>query len=293
MADATSPSYRELKLTVPNGLVDLVCDFIIDNVAAGLVLEEEEGSPRTAIIFYPALDDTEGPDRLKQYLATLVGDQLDAMPEIAEKIVPEINWLEKYRQSVKPIRIGEDMVVRPTWAEPIEGVKYDIIIDPVMAFGTGSHATTRSSLLAVEARMEKGMRFLDMGTGSGILSILADKMGASYIKAIDYDQIAVENSGDNFNINKVTAPHDILLGSIERCDHDAPYEFVCANIIKVTILEMMNRLIALTSPGGWLVLSGLLEQDGPDIDAALAATGQTDLTILRDEEWLTYTVHRS
>lgn len=291
MTDHPSPLHRQLKVSVPNELTEVVCDFIVENIVAGLVLEEEDNSAATTVIFYPPVDDADCVDRLKQFLEEFAGKELTAVPEIHEKAVPEINWLEKYRQSVKPIRIGEDIVIRPTWAEPV-GAAYEIVIDPVMAFGTGSHATTRSSLLAVRAKMQPGMRFLDMGTGSGVLAILADKMGARYVKAADYDSIAVENCRDNFRINAVKSPHDILLGSIETCDSDDPYEFVCANIIKVTILEMLERLIALTAPGGWLVLSGLLEQDEPEISAALEKRGQGDFSVYRDEEWLTYTVNR-
>ncbi|MCP4684296.1 MAG: 50S ribosomal protein L11 methyltransferase [bacterium] len=291
MTDRPSPSHRELKVSVPNGLVDPVCDFIVEHIVGGLVLEEEENSSSTSILFYPSLEDADCTDRLKQFLSSLVGEGLPSIPEITEKLVSEINWLEKYRESVKPLRIGDDIAIRPTWANPQE-TRYEIIIDPVMAFGTGSHATTRSSLIAVRKRMEPGMRFLDMGAGSGVLSVLADQMGARYIKAIDYDPIAVENCRDNFRINDLRAPHEIALGSIEVCASDAPYNFVCANIIKITILEMLKRLVALTAPGGWLILSGLLEQDGPEISQALLKLEQDEFTILRDEEWLTYTVHR-
>jgi len=291
MTDRPSPLYRELKISVPNGLVDVVCDFIVENVVGGLVLEEEEKSPTTAIIFYPPFDDADCASRLSVFLEGLVGNGLTSAPEITEKTVSEISWLEKYRQSVNPLWIGDDIVIRPTWANPLEA-RYEIVIDPVMAFGTGSHATTRSSLIAVRQRMEAGMRFLDMGAGSGVLSILADQMGARYIKAVDYDPVAVENCRDNFRINDLRSPHEIVLGSIEACTSDEPYEFVCANIIKVTILEMLKRLIALTAPGGWLILSGLLEQDGHDVSQALSRWGQENYTVLRDEEWLTYSICR-
>ncbi len=291
MTDSPSPLHRELKVSVPNGLTDVVCDFVVENIVTGLVLEEEEHSPSTAVIFYPPANDIDCAARLKLFLEGLVGNGLLSVPDIAEKSVPEANWLEKYRQSVKPLRIGEDIVVRPTWADPVEA-RFEIVIDPVMAFGTGSHATTRSSLTAVRRQMKPGMRFLDMGAGSGILSILAEQMGARSIKAVDYDPIAVDNCRDNFKINEVKSPHEIMLGSIEVCASDEPYDFVCANIIKITILGMLERLVALTAPGGWLILSGLLEQDGPDISEALNGLGQNDFTVLQDEEWLTYSIRR-
>jgi ribosomal protein L11 methyltransferase len=171
--------------------------------------------------------------------------------------------------------------------------RYEIIIEPRLAFGTGSHATTHGSLLAVRRAFRSGNRFLDMGTGSGILAVLADKMGAVYIKAVDYDPVAVDNCRENFEINRVAAPYEVALGSIEVCDGDEPYQFVAANIILVTILEMLDRLIALTAPGGILVLSGLLEQDGPAVSEALRARGQTRFTVDQHEQWLTLTVERT
>ena len=96
------------------------------------------------------------------------------------------------------------------------------------------------------------MRVLDLGTGSGILSILADKLGATYLKAIDYDPVATDNCLENFTLNGVKAKHDVLLGSIDICDNDEPYDIVVANIIKITILPWIPQLVALHATG-WFV----------------------------------------
>jgi ribosomal protein L11 methyltransferase len=222
----------------------------------------------------------------------MLGARASGRPVIRQRSVANVEWEEKYRESVKPIFIGEDIIIRPPWVGPM-GRRYEIIIEPRLAFGTGSHATTHGSLLAVRRAFRSGNRFLDMGTGSGILAVLADKMGAVYIKAVDYDPVAVDNCRENFEINRVAAPYEVALGSIEVCDGDEPYEFVAANIILVTILEMLDRLIALTAPGGVLVLSGLLEQDGPAASDALRARGQTRFTVDQHEQWQTLTVERT
>jgi len=154
-----------------------------------------------------------------------------------------------------------------------------------MAFGTGTHATTRSSLGIIRRNFKSGMRFLDMGCGSGILSILADQMGASYIKAIDYDLAAIANCRENFEINQVSTAHDVVAGSIEKCEQDA-------NIIRSTILTMLGSLLRLTVDGGWLVLSGLLDKDEDAVAGALREHGQDDFSITRDENWLTYSVRK-
>ncbi len=289
MSEQDEQVYIETRLQVPRNLADSVGDFITEHIAAGLVLEEEEDSPVTGIIFYVPEDDTQSRERLTEFLEGLVGNDLSEIPEIVQRSVGNASWVEKYRESIRPVTIGEDVAVRPTWCEPT-GLQYEIVIDPNMAFGTGSHATTKGSLLGVRNAFKEGMSFMDMGTGSGVLAVLADKMGASRIKAIDYDIVAIENCRENFELNKVRASHEILLGSIEKCDGDDPYDFVCANIIRSTILSMLDRLIALTRRGGVLVLSGLLELDEPAISEALQKYGQADFDIFREEGWLTYTL---
>ena len=161
-----------------------------------------------------------------------------------------------------------------------------------MTFGTGSHATTRSCLTLMRRSFGRGTAFLDMGAGSGVLSILADRLGASRVKAVDNDPAAVENCGENFVLSHICAPYKVVLGSIDECVSDEPYGFICANIIKDTVLSTLDELSALTLPGGILVLSGLLEQDEAEMSNALREVGQTDFAILRDEQWLTYSVRK-
>jgi ribosomal protein L11 methyltransferase len=290
MTDFMPERYVETKVVVPRNLADAVCSFIVDNITNGMVLEEEDGMPTTGITFYvPDTSGSEYKQKLTEYLTDLLGSTA-AAPFIEEKLVRNVEWVEQYKASVKPIVVAEDIVVRPPWESVPEGTRYDIVIEPKMAFGTGSHETTRGCLTVMRRLFKPGMRMLDLGTGSGILSILAAKMGAAYIKAIDYDIVAVENCGENFVINQISITHDILLGSLEKCEHDRAYEFVCANIIKSTILPMIPRLLKLTAPNGILALSGLLQQDESDISAALGKHGQDRYEILRDNEWLTYSV---
>ena len=287
--------YLEISLEVPRNLADAVCNFIIENICSGLVLEEEEQSESTGIKFYlPETDISRHADQLRTYLDSLLGMDtgLDEMPVIHEKKVQSAEWEEQYRQSVKPIIVADDVVIRPPWEEVPDTAQYDIIIEPRMAFGTGSHESTRGCLTAVRRNFQKGMRFLDMGCGSGILSILADKMGAMYIKAVDYDILAVENCGENLLINQVKAPHDIAHGSIEACDGDQPYEFVCVNIIRETIVAMLMTLDNLVTPGGFLILAGLLDQDEPEVAERLTMLGLHDHQVLADNEWRTFVVNK-
>jgi ribosomal protein L11 methyltransferase len=290
-----SPSpqeYIEARLDIPRQYADAVCDFIIENIANGIVLEEEDDSPTVGIQFYVDEAKAGYREQLRNYVASILANGDTAVPEIRERRIKNLEWIEEYRASVKPVRIAGDIVVRPPWHATEPDTRYDIVIEPRMAFGTGTHETTRSCLKIIREQFQAGMRFLDLGTGSGILSILAAKMGAGYIKAIDYDITAVENARENLTINDVTVPHDVLFGSIEKCEWDEPYGFVCANIIKSTILPMLPTLVKLTRSGGTLTLSGLLAPDETEINNALQALQQTDYSILQDEKWLTYSVRK-
>ncbi|HUV30247.1 MAG TPA: 50S ribosomal protein L11 methyltransferase [Acidobacteriota bacterium] len=293
MAALKPQGYIEVQVDVPSQVADAVCSFITDNLCPGLVLEEEEGSPSVGIIFYvPQAQKRTFRKPLTAYLSQLVGEAMPSVPPIREHTIEAADWEEEYRMSVKPVLVAPDVLVRPVWREPETAVAYDIVIEPKMAFGTGAHETTQSCLRAVREHFQPGMRFLDMGCGSGILSILADKMGASYIRAVDYDLTAVENCRENLAVNRVVTRHDVLFGSIDKCDRDEPYQFVCANIIKSTILSMLDRLLSLTAPGGFLVLSGLLEPDRDEVVEALRRRGQNGYSTEVADKWITYTIRK-
>lgn len=293
MGETKIHAYTEAKVKIPRLLADAVCNFIVENISSGMVLEEEEDSPVTGITFYiPLNGKREWRNLLTGYLSCLVNDSGAIVPHIEERQIENVEWEKQYRQSVIPILVGEDIVIRPPWCDAEPGVKYDIIIEPKMAFGTGRHETTRSCLKIIRERFKPGMRFLDVGCGSGVLSVLADKMGASFIKAIDKDLTAVENCRENFQVNRVLTPNEILLGSIEKARSDLLYDFVCANIIKSTILSMLSDLTTLTADKGILALSGLLDRDEDEVSSRLDQAGLTTFSILRDNEWLTYAVGR-
>ena len=290
-----SRQFIEASVGVPREKADAVCDFIIEHISNGLVLEDEEDSTQIVIKFYFSPSSEQQYHRqLSEYLTGLVemGELPKPAPKIRERRVENIEWEEEYRRSVVPVHITDDIVIRPPWSAPSESIKYDIIIEPKMAFGTGTHETTRSCLRLIREHFRISMSFLDVGCGSGILSILADKMGARMIKAVDYDIDSVDNSRENFGINNVKCPTSIVHGSLETCVHDEPYDFVCANIIHSTIIEMLPELIRLTRPGGCLLLSGLLDKDEEAVTEALRGNGLDDMNVLADNEWRSILVHK-
>lgn len=285
--------FIEVSVELPHQFIDAVSGFISENIANGLVFEEM--STYTIIKFYlPSENKDNYEQKLEYYFKSLVDihDDFPEDPPIKEKIIENVEWEEAYKDSVKAVLIAGDISVRPPWEEAPMEAKYDIIIEPKMAFGTGSHETTRSCLEIIRHNLKPNKTFLDMGCGSGILSILADQLKVKSIKAIDYDELSVENSIENFILNKVSTPYEVLHGSIEQCINDSPYDFVCANMIKKAIVSMLDKLCSLTKEGGILLLSGLLEEDLEEVEEILFRCNMSDYEIVEDNEWRSILVYK-
>ncbi len=164
------------------------------------------------------------------------------------------DWISKYKNSINPIEIGS-FYIRPDWIEKKENL-IDIIINPALAFGSGHHETTSSCLKAIDKYLQKEDRLLDVGCGSGILSIAAEKKGA-VVDICDTDDIAIESAKENFLLNDATI-NSAWVGSANQADK--VYDIVLANIIADVILIINKDLKSAVKPHGILILSGIIEK---------------------------------
>lgn len=290
MPDKAANWYQEITVRVPSESVDAVADYIIEHIAGGLLLEDEDQSATTAVKFYLSSDDKIEPQLagLRQFLGTIGSGQEPGSFSI--KKIRNLDWIDEYRKSVAPLTIGEAIVISPPWERGRYPGRTEIIIEPKMAFGTGRHETSRSCLAELERLPLEGKTIFDLGCGSGILGIYAALRGASQVIGYDIDPLAVENSRENFVLNGVAAVCRAEEGSIADIPIEATYDLIVANIIKSAIVPIIGELKRRLRPGGILILSGLLEQDRPEIEAGLAQHGLTNFTIRQDAEWRTYTV---
>lgn len=213
-------------------------------------------------------------------------------PKILENLIASKDWEDSYRKSIQPVIIDRAICIRPPWGEATAAAKIDIIIEPKMAFGTGHHETTRTCLELIHKHFKHGRRFLDFGCGSGVLAILADKLGAKYIKAVDCDKLATDNCLENFEINQVNCKHDILLGSFNKIEDDAPYDMICANLTRPDIMVNLNHLMKVLRLGGLLILSGLLETEQSEIEKYFKNSNLKVCELVRENEWLTYSLKK-
>lgn len=270
---------------------DTLADYITNNFAAGLELVDTNSADEKAMRFYVATNDAGATESsIRRFLSELEGENRSRVA-IAE--IRSQDWEEVYRQSVKAERVGERILVRPTWVTPtadaLLGVEVEIILDPKMAFGTGSHGTTRLCMLELGEASLSGATVADVGCGSGILAILAAKRGASAVYALDIDPVAVENAVENCALNGVGEIVRVAAGSADRLTA-GEYDFVVANIILNPLLEMLPRLTTALRPGGTLILSGLLEGDCGEIETALVKQGFSSWRKRAEGEWRSYSV---
>lgn len=192
------------------------------------------------------------------------------------------DWRHAWKAFFKPTRVGERLVVRPTW-EPWDAAPDDVIllIDPGQAFGTGTHETTRLVLALLESLVSGGERVLDVGCGSGILAIAALKLGAASARGVDVDPIAARTSLENAELNEVTFD----ASTTPIAEVDGAHELVLANIRSPILIPMKDALAARLAPGAKLVLSGLLVTEEDEVRAAFdEVLGFVERRV--DGEWL-------
>ncbi len=206
--------------------------------------------------------------------------------------LPEENWNLAWEQSIKPVEIGERLVIRPSWIEG-EGTDDRIVIriDPKMSFGTGHHETTRLCLRLLERSMKSGSRVLDVGTGTGILAIAAVKLGAQSAIGIDTDEWAIENALENVRSNDVEDLVSIIHAPIEEYHGDRS-DALLANLTLNMIASSLSHLRDLLEDRGVLILSGFLESDLSVMRGSLEQSGFAVESALAENGWMALSVRK-
>lgn len=194
--------------------------------------------------------------------------------QVESHTVNEEDWANNWKKYFKPLPVGERLLICPSWetAENPEG-RAVLSIDPGMAFGTGGHDTTRLVLETLEQYVTAGCDFLDVGCGSGILSIAACLLGANRALGIDIDALAVKTAVENGALNGLTSPrYEIRLGDLAR-DVEGRYPVIAANIVADAIIMLSPAIPALLAEGGVYIVSGIIDTREQDVLTALSACG--------------------
>ena len=247
---------------------------------------EEQSLPTGETRFRVHCEQKDFLERLQQLLKQTVPAAESALSELEET-----DWLAAWRQFFTPVCCGNHFVVLPPWLADTQDFpgRTPILIDPKSAFGTGHHATTALCLRVVSdlleaGRLQQGQHFLDLGTGSGVLGIGCCKFGLTGA-GLDIDPLAVDNAVENRALNAI-APENFTVaeGSIDAVA-GKQFDLVLANILARPLTEMEADLVRACRPGGFLVLSGLLEIQADGVTAAYKAQGLPEPRRIIDGEW--------
>lgn len=286
-------NWLEVSMTVDGELAESVADVFARFAPNGVMTEqgvkynddEDAGTPTGPITVRAYLEVNDGLEETRQKLeeSLFYLGMIQPLPTPVYKQITDQNWMEAWKQHYKPIRIGERLLILPAWMDSPEPNRVAIKIDPGMAFGTGTHPTTQLCLELLELTFwerrktkESGASFLfplsciDVGCGSGILSIAAIKLGASKVLGVDIDSQSIINSRENANLNNVGDELILGVGSVtEILEGKFPFKsapLVVANILAPVIIRLFDAGLAdLIEAGGSIILSGILLEREEDV----------------------------
>jgi ribosomal protein L11 methyltransferase len=252
-----------VELSIPREFAEAFSNFLVERGATGI--EELEGDlkwERLRTYFPQDGKETRILSALRRYLKSLkkIAPEIPRA-QIRTASLPEQDWGKNWKRFFKPVQVTPQFVVKPPWSRVrLKRGQISIDITPGMAFGTGTHATTLLSIQALEESLKKkGLSVLDVGTGSGILSIIAAKLGAKEVWGIDIDGVAVENARENVEKNRVSSIVKTRKGSIGELHKQ--FDVVVANIDLKSLRRMRKPLLNHLKKRGLLILSGILEPE--------------------------------
>ncbi len=301
-------NWTEVQVKIGIELEDVVSDILYDAGAAGLSIED----PRDIVELTQSRDDWDFVDAglikiekdkliIKAYFPE--SEELEniieglkhslknhpLLTEIEDKItftlVNDNDWAESWKAYYKPFKIGEKIMIKPSWEEiEIEEGNIVIELDPGMAFGTGTHETTWMCTEALEKYMKASDTVYDIGCGSGILSIVAAKLGAKKVVGVDLDPVCISTSIENVLMNNVDDIVEIRQGDLFQV-LDGPSDIIVSNIIAEIIAKMAGDLKTYLKNDGIFIASGIILEKIALVENALISNGFTILDTIKKNEW--------
>lgn len=322
-------NWLEVSMTVDGELAESVADVFARFAPNGVMTEqgvkynddEDAGTPTGPITVRAYLEVNDQLEETRQKLeeSLFYLGMIQPLPTPVYKQIADQNWMEAWKQHYKPIRIGKRLLILPAWMESPEPTRVAIKIDPGMAFGTGTHPTTQLCLELMELWMchpersegshrgsgdsslatlaQNDVKVIDVGCGSGILSIAAIKLGASKVLGVDIDSESIVNSRENANVNEVGEELMLGVGSLQEII-EGKFAFksaplVVANILAPVIVRLFDAGLAdLIEEGGSIILSGILQEQKKSVLEAAQAK-RLKMTEWRQRgDWVALTMSR-
>ncbi|WP_119068118.1 50S ribosomal protein L11 methyltransferase [Aggregatilinea lenta] len=283
-------NWIEVSIEVDGEAAEAVADVLQRYGHQGVAIEQagfpievwpDEIPPADKLIVRAYFPDNHEADAAQQRLREALWhmSRLYPIPEPSFRTVDDEDWANAWKAHYHPLRLGKRLYIRPEWTHPTDMQPDDVVLvmDPGMAFGTGTHPTTQLCLIAIEDLLADWpqVEVLDLGCGSGILGIAAIKLGARHVLAVDIDELAVKSTLENAAYNGVTDAITAQQGSLETLRGSARhFDLLLANILARVIIDMCDEGLGdLVRAGGKAVFSGIILDQADDVEAALRRTG--------------------
>lgn len=304
--------WSEISIHTTNEAIEPISNILHEAGASGVVIEDpfeliKEREDQFGEIYQLNPDDyPEEGVIIKAYLPvnSFLGETVDAIKEAINNLIiynidiglnkvtiSEVNeeeWATAWKKYYHPVKISERFTIVPTWEiyQPVSSDELIIELDPGMAFGTGTHPTTVMCIQALERTVSKGDRVVDVGTGSGVLSIAAAMLGAQDVRAYDLDEVAVVSARLNTKLNKVHEKVSVAQNNLLDGVEDASADVMVANILAEVIIRFTGDARRVLKPGGIFIASGIIHQKKDQVKDALIADGFEITETILMEDWV-------
>jgi len=277
--------YHQVTIETSTDVIELVNLSLFELGAMGLVETEKS----VTAFFSDAFSSAELSTSISRRMSEL--QQAVDMPFLFRMQIeqfPERDWNAEWKSAWKPLRVGHSLMIKPSWLPmPKDAPPVVIEIDPEMAFGSGDHSTTQLMLQMIEKNSKSQDRILDIGTGTGILSIAARKLGCGIVIAFDVDQIASVTCKKNAMMNGIHSHFHIFTGMISALK-PTKFDLIAANVNRFQILAMLPQLPLFLKDDGICLISGILDSEEDQIRQACHAYGLLITDMQKDKEWLAF-----
>jgi len=309
--------WSELSIHTKNEAVEAISNILHEAGASGVVIEDsaefakpredqfgeiyalnEADFPKDGVIIKAYLSESsflnETVEEIKAAITNLTNFNIDIGENVVSIVeVNEEDWATAWKQYYHPVKISERFTIVPTWEDytPVSTDELIIELDPGMAFGTGTHPTTVMCLQGLEKVVKEGDTVIDIGTGSGVLSIGAALLGAKSVHALDLDEVAVRSAQENVVLNKVEDTVSVFHGNLLDTVKE-PADVVVANILAEIIISFTDDAFSIVKPGGLYVTSGIIGAKRDDVKVALEASGFVIEEVLLMEDWVAIIARR-
>lgn len=309
--------WHEISIHTTNEAVEAIANILHESGASGVVIEDPAeltkerdnwfgeiielnpaDYPMEGVIVKAYLPDKnfnkQKMDEIKQAITNLKEFDIDIGHNyVTATEVKEEDWATAWKQYYHPVQVSNRITIVPTWEDYRKKSNEELIIelDPGMAFGTGTHPTTVMCIQALEKTVQKGDTVIDIGTGSGVLSIAAALLGAKKVTALDLDEVAVESAKQNIKLNKLDDFVEVKQGNLLQGVNDQA-DIIIANILADVIISLTKDTISRLKDGGYFITSGIIMQKYDDVKSSLDEAGFEIVETLIIEDWVTIIARR-